>query len=155
MGYLFLVSAPVAAAANYLSGRLADRVGRRWPIVISFVASAVNMLALAAFGDTTAVAFLLIVLQGAIGAPAYSLDLVLVADLVPDEESREQAYGAIRVAANLGVLTGPPLAALLVYLGGWTAFLLGIAALGAVGAVLAAALVRPQDFVASGPAQAS
>jgi predicted MFS family arabinose efflux permease len=141
VGYLFLASAPVAAAANYLSGRLADRAGRKWPIVLSFVASAVNMLVLAAFGGTTAVAFVLIVLQGAIGAPAYSLDRVLVADLVPDEESREQAYGAIRVAANLGVLTGPPLAALLVFLGGWTAFLLGIAALGIVGAVLAAALL--------------
>jgi MFS family permease len=141
VGFLFLVSAPVAAAANYLSGRLADRAGRKWPIVLSFVASAVNMLALAAFGGTTAVAFVLIILQGAIGAPAYSLDRVLVADLVPDEASREQAYGAIRVAANLGVLAGPPLAALLVFLGGWNAFLLGIATLGAAGAVLAAVLL--------------
>jgi predicted MFS family arabinose efflux permease len=141
VGYLFLASAPVAAVANYLSGRLADRAGRKTPIVVSFVASAANMVALTIFDGSTAIAFTLIVLQGAIGAPAYSLDRVLVADLVPDEGGREQAYATLRVASNLGILAGPPLAGLLVFLGGWTAFLLGIAVVGAIGAVLAAALL--------------
>jgi predicted MFS family arabinose efflux permease len=141
VGYLFLASAPVAAAANYFSGRLADATGRKAPIVLSFVASAANMIALSAVGNRTAAAFVLIVLQGAIGAPAYSLDRVLVADLISEPEEREGGYAAIRVASNVGILVGPPLAALLVYLGGWTAFLLGIAALGAAGAVLAAVLL--------------
>ena len=88
--------------------------------------------------------------QGVIGAPAYSLDRVLVADLVPRTE-RENAYATVRVATNLGVLIGPPLAALLVYLGGWRAFLLGIAALGIAGALLTLAFlpetraVRPAE----------
>jgi predicted MFS family arabinose efflux permease len=141
VGFLFLASAPVAAAANYFSGRLADVAGRKAPIVFSFVASVANMIALSAVGNRTAAAFALIVLQGAIGAPAYSLDRVLVADLIGEAEERAGGYAAIRVASNVGILIGPPLAALLVYLGGWTAFLLGIAALGAVGAVLAALLL--------------
>ncbi len=141
VGYLFLASAPVAAAANYFSGKLADAAGRKTPIVLSFVASAANMVALSAVGDRTAAAFMLIILQGAIGAPAYSLDRVLVADLIAEPERREGGYAAIRVASNVGILVGPPLAALLVYLGGWTAFLLGIAVLGATGAVLAATLL--------------
>ena len=141
VGFLFLASAPVAAAANYLSGRLADAAGRKTPIVLSFVASAANMIALAAVGDRTAAAFVLIILQGAIGAPAYSLDRVLVADLISEPGEREAGYATIRVASNVGILVGPPLAALLVYFGGWTAFLLGIAALGAAGAVLAAMLL--------------
>jgi len=141
VGYLFLASAPVAAAANYFSGKLADAVGRKTPIVLSFVASTANMIALSAVGGRTAAAFALIVLQGAIGAPAYSLDRVLVADLISEPNEREGGYAAIRVASNVGILVGPPLAALLVYLGGWTAFLLGIAALGAMGAVLAATLL--------------
>lgn len=141
VGLLFLASAPAAAVANYLSGRVSDRTGRKPLIVGSFLASSANMLLLTWLGGTTALAFVLIIAQGMIGAPAYSLDRVLVADLVPDEESREQGYATVRVASNLGTLVGPPLAALLVFLASWTAFLVGISALGLVGAALAIALL--------------
>jgi predicted MFS family arabinose efflux permease len=141
VGLLFLASAPAAAVANYLSGRVSDFTGRKGPIVFSFVASAANLALLSWLGSTTAVAFALIVLQGVIGAPAYSLDRVLVADLVPESERREAAYATVRVATNLGILVGPPLGALLVYLAGWKAFLLGIAALGLIGAALTIVLL--------------
>ncbi len=141
VGVLFLASAPAAAVANYLSGRLSDRVGRKRPIVASFLASTANMAVLASLGTHTPIAFALIVLQGVIGAPAYSLDRVLVADLVPVPDERENAYATVRVAANLGVLLGPPLAAFLVYVGGWTSFLLGIGVLGIAGALLTAGLL--------------
>ena len=143
VGLLFLASAPAAAVANYLSGRISDRTGRKPLIVVSFLASSANLLLLAWLGRTTALAFVLIVVQGVIGAPAYSLDRVLVADLVHDDESLEPAYATVRVATNLGTLMGPPLGALLVFVAGWTAFLLGIAALGAVGAALSVALLPP------------
>src|SRR5436190_5533470 len=139
VGLLFLFSAPVAAVANYLSGRVSDRVGRRRPIVASFLASAANVAALSLLGHRTAIAFALIVLQGVIGAPAYSLDRVLVADLVLEPAGHENAFATVRVAGNLGAFGGPPLAALLIFLGGWTAFLIGISALGIVGAGLARA----------------
>ena len=141
VGLLFLASAPAAAVANYLAGRISDRTGRKPLIVGSFLASSANMLLLTWLGGTTVIAFVLIIAQGVIGAPAYSLDRVLVADLVPDEESREEAYATVRVASNLGTLVGPPLAALLVFVASWTAFLVGIAALGLVGAALAIALL--------------
>ena len=141
VGLLFLASAPAAAVANYLSGRISDRIGRKRPIVLSFAASAANLALLSWLGGTTAIAFALIVLQGVIGAPAYSLDRVLVADLVPESDGREEAYATVRVATNLGVLVGPPLAALLVFVAGWKAFLLGISALGVVGAALAVVLL--------------
>jgi predicted MFS family arabinose efflux permease len=136
VGLLFLVSAPLAAAANYLSGRLSDRTGRKGLIVGSFLASSANMALLALFGDTTAAAFVLVIAQGVIGAPAFSLDRVLVADFVTDPARREHAYATIRVATNVGILIGPPLAALLVYVGSWTAFLVGIASIGLVGALV-------------------
>jgi predicted MFS family arabinose efflux permease len=143
VGLLFLASAPAAAVANYLSGRISDRTGRKPLMVASFLASSANLLLLTWLGGTTALAFVLIIVQGVIGAPAYSLDRVLVADLVRDEKSREEAYATVRVAANLGILVGPPTAALLVFVAGWKAFLLGIAALGLLGAVLAASLLPP------------
>src|SRR5438067_13052652 len=112
VGLLFLFSAPVAAVANYLSGRVSDRTGRKPLIVASFLGSAANVSLLAAFGHTTAVAFVLVVAQGVIGAPAFSLDRVLVADLVDNRAEREEAYAGVRVASNLGALVGPPLGAL-------------------------------------------
>src|SRR5919201_6623892 len=142
VGLLFLASAPAAAVANYLSGRVSDRVGRKRPILFSFLASAANVVLLAWLGGTTAVAFALIVLQGVNGAPAYSLDRVLVADIVADTEEREPGFATVRVATNLGALVGPTLGALLVTVGGWNAFLLGISALGVAGATLTALLIR-------------
>ena len=65
-------------------------------------------------------------------------------------EGREPGFATVRVATNLGALAGPPLGALLVYLGGWNAFLLGIAALGMAGAILTAVLIREAQ-----PARAS
>src|SRR3989442_7121703 len=123
VGLLFLLCAPVAAVANYLSGYVSDRIGRRRPIAVSFLASTANVTALSFLGQHTAIAFALIVVQGVIGAPAYSLDRVLVADLVLEGEEREKGYATVRVAGNLGLFVGPPLAALSIHLGGWTSFL--------------------------------
>jgi predicted MFS family arabinose efflux permease len=141
VGILFLLSAPAAAVANYLSGRISDRVSRKQLIIGSFLASAANVAALSVLGHAAPFAFALIVLQGVIGAPAYSLDRVLVADLVPEREGRERAYATVRVATNFGAFIGPPVAAVLIFVGGWTTFLLGISAVGILGAALATAFL--------------
>src|SRR5438128_8103677 len=67
VGLLFLASAPAAATANYLSGRISDRTGRKRPIVVSFLVSSLNMVALSLFGAHTWLAFALIFGQGVIG----------------------------------------------------------------------------------------
>jgi predicted MFS family arabinose efflux permease len=136
VGLVFLLTAPAAALANYLSGAVSDQLGRRGLIIGSFVGSAANMTVLRLVGERFSVAFALIVVQGVIGAPAYSLDRVLVADFVPEPEEREPAYATVRVANNLGILVGPPLAALAIHVGGWSAFLLGLAVVAVVGAVV-------------------
>ena len=89
-----------------------------------------------------------------IGAPAYSLDRVLVADLVPHGDARDAAYAAVRVAANVGAFAGPPLAAILLRIGGWTGFLLGITAVSLLGAAIAARRLPAMGGRASaGPSQ--
>jgi predicted MFS family arabinose efflux permease len=138
VGLLFLLSAPVAAVANYLAGHLSDRLGRKWPIVFSFLAAGTTVALLTLVSDRIAFAFALIILLGLVGAPAYSLDRVLVADVVEVEEARERAYAAVRVAANLGAFVGPPLAAVFIHFGGWDAFLLAIAVCGGIGAAVSA-----------------
>jgi len=151
VGLLFLLTAPPAAVANYASGAVSDRLGRRGLIVASFAASAINMSLLWLVGARVAVAFALIVLQGVLGAPAYSLDRVLVADFVPEPDLRENAYAAVRVANNLGILVGPPLAGLVIHLGGWSAFLLGLVGVAVVGA--AVTLVVVPRHAARAPAE--
>jgi predicted MFS family arabinose efflux permease len=141
VGLMFLLSAPPAAIANYLSGRISDRVGRRGPIVASFLVASAMVVALAAFGRHTAVAYLLVVGLAVAGAPAYSLDRPLVADLIADQAGLEAGYATLRVAANVGVFAGPPLAALLVAAGGWNWFLGAVAVLGLTGAALARVLL--------------
>src|SRR5438105_12228753 len=123
VGILFLACAPPAAVANYLSGWLSDRVGRKGPIVLSFLAATADVSGIAAMRNAHAAVFALVVLLGVVGAPAYSLDRVLVADLITEDEHREAGYAAVRVAQNLGVFAGPPLSALLVDDRGWSAFL--------------------------------
>jgi DHA1 family bicyclomycin/chloramphenicol resistance-like MFS transporter len=151
VGVLFLLSAPAAAVANYVSGALSDRVGRRALIAASFAASAANMAALWVVGPRVVAGFALVILQGVIGAPAYSLDRVLVADVVHEPELKEDAYATIRVASNLGVLVGPPLAALAIHVGGWRAYLAGLAAVAVAGAAVTLAAVprttgpRPEE----------
>jgi predicted MFS family arabinose efflux permease len=143
IGLLFLATAPPAAVANYLSGRISDRVGRKRPIVASFLAAAAIVVALALDPGRAAV-FGLIVALGVAGAPAYSLDRVLVADLVAEADARERGYAAVRVAGNLGAFAGPPLAALLIALGGWNAFLAAVAGVGVVGAAVTIAVLPDQ-----------
>ena len=143
VGLMFLLSAPAAAAANFASGAVSDRVGRRALIAASFGATAATMAALSLVGRNVPGAFALVVVQGVAGAPAYSLDRVLVADFVAEPGPREQGYAAIRVASNLGILIGPPLAALVIQISGWRAYLLALGAVALAGlAVTLVALPR-------------
>jgi predicted MFS family arabinose efflux permease len=108
VGILFLVSAAPAGVANYLSGRLSDRVVRKRLIASSFAANTLVVLGLVASGGQLLIGFSLVVVAGIVGAPAYTLSLTLIADVV-ESERRELAYARLRVAQNLGIAIGPPL----------------------------------------------
>jgi predicted MFS family arabinose efflux permease len=136
VGIMFLISAPLAGVANYQSGALSDRFGRKPLVVAGFLAAAADVSALAVIGHRLWPGFAAIALLGVVGAPPYSLWRPLVADLVP-EERREQSYAGIRVAENLALALGPPFGGLLLYAGGWSAFLAGIGSLGVLGAAVA------------------
>src|SRR5947207_7657323 len=61
VGLLFLLTAPTAAVANYLSGHVSDRIGRKGLIVAVFLASSANAVALSLLDHRTGIAFVLIV----------------------------------------------------------------------------------------------
>jgi|SRR5919109_1693825 predicted MFS family arabinose efflux permease len=135
IGVLFLLSFAAGIVCAYLGGQLSDRIGRK-PVIAFAIAgqSAVALALLPVRGLMLGLA--LIVLAAAVGAPVQSANNALVADVAGG--GREAAYAAVRVASNLGVVIGPPLGGLLLFIGGWSAFLIGAAVLG--GLAFAAAL---------------
>jgi predicted MFS family arabinose efflux permease len=60
----------------------------------------------------------------------------MVADLVAPER-RQAAYASVRVAANMGVVVGPPLGGLLLVVGGWTALFPCVAVLSGISWLIA------------------
>jgi predicted MFS family arabinose efflux permease len=141
VGLLFLASSPTAAVANFASGKLSDRVGRRSLIVASFLAASAIVAALVPARGHDPLPAVLVVLLGMAGAPALTLGQVVVADVVTAEDEREAAYAAVRMAGNLGALAGPPPAALVIATAGWSALLAAISALGLAGAAIAARML--------------
>jgi predicted MFS family arabinose efflux permease len=147
VGFLFLASSPTAAVANFASGRLSDRFGRRGLIVASFLAASAILAALVPARGHDPLPAVLVILLGMAGAPALTLGQVVVADVVSTEDEREEAYATVRLAGNLGALAGPPAAAVVIATAGWSALLAAIAAVGLAGAAIAARML-PESHAA-------
>jgi MFS family permease len=137
VGVLYLFSAGSAAFANYVAGRLSDRLGRKPLIVFGLGAQSLVVLSLATALHHVALGFGLIVLAGVVGAGYLAAGQAIVADVVPVER-RETAYATVRVTNNLGVVLGPPVGGLLLLGNKWLPFLFGVTALGLVAAFVAA-----------------
>jgi len=138
--WALLVEAALTVLAGYTGGHLSDRYGRRRMMLASWAGQALALAGLAAAGDRYMVGLSLIVLAGMLGGPARSAAAALIADVVPPERA-EAGYAAQRVAENLGVAIGPPVAGLVLLTGSWAALFLGAAALVGVALVLGARLL--------------
>jgi multidrug resistance protein len=108
VGVLFGSYSVSLLLGTYPLGRLADRVGRRAPMVIGLVGLFATTL-LFAFAHSYPLLVLARVLQGLAAAATWTAGLALLADHFPPE-SRGKAMGTAFAFANLGVLLGPTLA---------------------------------------------
>jgi predicted MFS family arabinose efflux permease len=126
LGVTLAAAACLTAAASYVGGDISDRVGRRPVIVVSWAAQTVVVAAIALTDPGKAVGLALIVVDATLGAPSWSALQALVADLLPADR-HESGFSAIRVAQNLGVCAGPPVAGLLLIDQNWQALFGGIA----------------------------
>jgi MFS family permease len=129
--YVYLVGAVFAGASGFLGGYLSDRIGRRRVILVGEAAMAVYPLVLLALSGSMWAALVALSLDGVFGSVGGSVELAMVADLVSPER-HEAAYSSVRVAANLGVVVGPPLGGLVLVLGSWSALFPTIAILSAL-----------------------
>src|ERR671934_623392 len=107
VGVAFLISAMVGVLAGYAGGHLSDHVGRRPLILVSWACQVALILGFLAAGRREFVGLGLMCLGGLVFQIGSASSQAMIADLVPPER-HEQAYAALRVAANLGVTLGPP-----------------------------------------------
>jgi MFS family permease len=135
LGFAFLAAAVASAATGYLGGHLSDRIGRRPLILFGRGAFALSGFAAALATDNELAGITVIVLTGALTSLGDAADSALVADLV-EPDGRERAYAALRVAANMGVILGPPTGGLLLTRS-WTWLFCGSATLSVAAFVLA------------------
>jgi predicted MFS family arabinose efflux permease len=151
VGVAFLISAMAGVLAGYAGGHLSDHVGRRPLILVSWAGQVALVLGFLAAGGSEIAGLALMCLGGLVFQVGSAASQAMVADLVPSER-HEQAYAAVRVAANLGVTLGPPTGGLFLALGSWSALFAGAAALFFGGFVLALRyLPRHGDYAPEEP----
>ena len=108
VGLLFGSYAVALLLGTYPLGQLADRVGRRGPMLGGLLGLFATTL-LFAFARSYPLLILARVLQGLSATATWTAGMALVADHFP-KSSRGRAMGTVFAFANLGVLIGPPLA---------------------------------------------
>jgi MFS family permease len=111
VGLLFAVFSVASFAGSIIGGALTDRLGRRWMIITSLIATSLSAVA---FGLVSSVGifFVIAMVTGLFteaGGPAYN---AVVADVLP-EEKRAEGFALIRVAFNISAAIGPLIGGLL------------------------------------------
>jgi MFS family permease len=108
---LITINAVTRLVSSLIAGSIADRLGRKWSMVISLVVSG-GGLALMIPAQTYWQYALIMILRG-IFQPLYRVGAdAMIADLVPREQ-RADAYALVRLSKNLGVAMGPALGGIL------------------------------------------
>lgn len=111
IGVLFGSYAVALLLGTVPLGKLADRVGRRGPMLWGLVGLGATTL-LFAFSRSYPLLVLARVLQGLSATATWTAGMALLADHFPAER-RGRAMGTVFAFANLGVLLGPPIAGFL------------------------------------------
>jgi MFS family permease len=129
--FAFLVGAVLSGLSGFAGGYLSDRIGRRRVILIGNGIMVGYPLLLLALSGAKWAGLAALALAGVFGSLGGSVSQAMVADLVAPER-RQAAYASVRVAANMGVVIGPPLGGLLLVLGSWSALFPCVAVLSGI-----------------------
>jgi MFS family permease len=105
VGIILMLWSFSSLVGQILGGILADRFGRKLLMTFSLGASACVMV-LFGFADSFAFASIIVIGAGFFGALYQPPRDAMIADLIAPAK-RPQAYGLLRVVANLGIAIGP------------------------------------------------
>ncbi len=145
LGVLFASYSVALVAGTFPFGALADRVGRRQPLLWGLVGLAASTLFFA-IARSYPLLVLARLLQGLSAAATWTAGLALLADAFPAER-RGRAMATAFACANVGVLLGPPVAGILSERYGQRAPFLLAAALALADAAARVLLLRDVAFV--------
>lgn len=127
VGILLALSSFSAILAQSLGGAFVDRFGRRGALLASVALSMVVLVAFALVSTKEAMAVVL--LFSGLGAVFDVAINAMIADVTPPEK-RQEAYGLMRIALNVGAAVGPAMGGFLVAISYPAAFI--VAAVGEV-----------------------
>ena len=136
LGTTFLIGAILAAAAVVVGEVAAEVAGRRRLILIGWAGEVLYIPLFLLVGENLLLGLGLMTAMAVFGSMGGAADQAMVADLVPPER-HEAAYASVRGAANLGVMMGPPLGGLMLFLGSWNGLFVGVTLLAMLAAGLA------------------
>jgi len=126
----YLCSAILSGIVGFIGGRSSDYIGRRPLILIGGAFQMLTPLVLLAVGHHVYLGLAALALLPVFGSLGGAADQAMVADLVAPERHAD-AYSAVRVASNLGVVIGPVIGGILLIGGHWSHIWLGTLVLGA------------------------
>ncbi len=121
VGVILMLWSISGLVGNLAGGSLTDRFGRKRLMVFSLGASALGLVAFG-FADSLISAAIIVLYVGFVGALFQPARDAMVADLVGTDK-RPQAYGLLRVVANLGIAIGPAIGGFLASVSYLIAFL--------------------------------
>jgi predicted MFS family arabinose efflux permease len=149
--FVFLVGSILAGFSGYAGGWMSDRIGRRKVILVGEALMIFYPLVLLVASNDRRVGLFALVFFGAVGSLGRSVSQAMVADLVAPERL-PAAYASVRIAANFGVILGPPFGSLVLLAGGWNALFVAVSVLSAVAWFLALKLLpRRGAYAPAGP----
>jgi MFS family permease len=109
---LTTISAVMSLISSFIAGSIADKIGRKWTMVISLSVTGLS-LALMTQAHTYGQFAILMAFRGAF-RPLYRVGSdAMVADLVPAKQ-RDDAYALTRLSKNVGVALGPAMGGLMI-----------------------------------------
>lgn len=109
---LLTINAISGLIASFIAGSIADKIGRKWVMVISLLLNAL-VYVLMIRADSYQVFAYLMILSGSAN-PLYRVGAdAMLADLIPPDD-RIDAYALMRLSNNLGVSIGPAMGGVLV-----------------------------------------
>jgi MFS family permease len=138
VGLVLLVSSAIGATGNIVGGEIADKFGRKRIMGLALSGRAVMMVLIAAviaFVSGYLIIAVTITLSSFMGSMFEPASNAMVADIVPPNR-RLDAYGLLRIGANLGWALGPMIGGLLAIFSFSFLFLLGGIATGVVASFL-------------------
>ncbi|HEY3420949.1 MAG TPA: MFS transporter [Methanomassiliicoccales archaeon] len=138
VGLVLLLSSAIGATGNIVGGEIADKFGRKRIMGLALTGRAVMMVLIAAviaFLSGYLIIAVMITVSSFMGSMFEPASNAMVADIVPANR-RLDAYGLLRIGANLGWALGPMIGGLLAVFSFSFLFLLGGIATGVVASFL-------------------